>query len=521
MTHHVSSYSVLAFLAGAVPIVLAADRPAGAGQAAPKYLLLDARVVDRVTNAQLVMGTVRKHPRNPLFGEDRPWEPRYDNMYPNVLYDEQEKIYKCWYTPFITSELDDKTPRENRKEVKWKVSERMFGLCYAISKDGLHWTKPAVAEDGRSNLVLPGTGENVMIDPTVPWRAPDKYKAAYMHKDASGESNALTLARSADGIRWTPYNDGKPVTHRAADTHNQIIWDPLRKKYRVSTRTDLAGGGGATEFRSCRIMYHEDNDLEGRPRAWETLKDRIVVGGPAPRRYPGSQSEVRQFHHITCWIHEGAYFGLMNVWNEPRQELCAENDFQTRHDRDVSDFHIGTSRDGLEFDKSWVYAATPLVRRGEAGVWDKDFVGPPGTILNWQDEHRIYYCGMNERIWNLTPERKSLVGLATIRRDGLVCLEAAGEAGMILTTPFVLAGRALEVNADASGGALRVELLDEACQGIAGYAGKWADALKRTDSVRLRPAWGEHKDLAPLVGRVVRLRFHLANAKLYAFQVVR
>ena len=59
-----------------------------------KRLLLDERIVQEVDNAVLRLGRIKKHPANPLFGEEYEWEPRYDSMYPNVLYDEEEKIYK-------------------------------------------------------------------------------------------------------------------------------------------------------------------------------------------------------------------------------------------------------------------------------------------------------------------------------------------------------------------------------------------------------------------------------------------
>ncbi|KRP27518.1 MAG: hypothetical protein ABS28_02835 [Cryomorphaceae bacterium BACL22 MAG-120619-bin32] len=69
-----------------------------------KYLLLDNSIIDRVDGCQLVVGTVTKSPHNPLFGEDKPWEQRYDNFYGNVIYDKKEKVYKCWYSPFIVDE---------------------------------------------------------------------------------------------------------------------------------------------------------------------------------------------------------------------------------------------------------------------------------------------------------------------------------------------------------------------------------------------------------------------------------
>ena len=59
-----------------------------------RYLLLDSRIIDKVENAHLTVGVVQKDENNPLFGEDKPWEPRFDNPYLSVIYDEEEKIFK-------------------------------------------------------------------------------------------------------------------------------------------------------------------------------------------------------------------------------------------------------------------------------------------------------------------------------------------------------------------------------------------------------------------------------------------
>ena len=66
-----------------------------------RRLVLDSRIIDETVNAKLTIGKVTKHPGNPLFAEDKPWEPRYDNVYANVIYDDDDEIYKCWYNPFI------------------------------------------------------------------------------------------------------------------------------------------------------------------------------------------------------------------------------------------------------------------------------------------------------------------------------------------------------------------------------------------------------------------------------------
>ena len=62
-----------------------------------RHLVLDARVIDRSDNARLSVMAAAKSAANPLFGEDRPWEMRFDNLYPNVLWDAEEELYKCWY----------------------------------------------------------------------------------------------------------------------------------------------------------------------------------------------------------------------------------------------------------------------------------------------------------------------------------------------------------------------------------------------------------------------------------------
>lgn len=109
-----------------------------------RYLLLDSRIIEDTENAILTVGTVQKDKRNPLLKEDKPWEPRYDNVYCNVIYDEQDKLYKCWYSPFIIDESTTNTPRKDRVNGgKFRYMgdhtgrRREMGICYAVSRDGI------------------------------------------------------------------------------------------------------------------------------------------------------------------------------------------------------------------------------------------------------------------------------------------------------------------------------------------------------------------------------------------------
>lgn len=411
-------------------------------------------------------------------------------FYTTVLWNEKEKKFQMWYMPW-----------------------RMAGVGYAESKDGINWTKPLVSEDGKSNIVHPSQSFSCSIDPTLPWGHLEKYKAAF---DSNLDRVCQPcLAYSADGIHWKDYNGGKPVTHRAADTFCQIFWDHLIKKYRLLCRTDMAAQGGTKEYRSTRIMVHDKgNDLTNHPTAWKTVADKIVVDDPKNEKNPWGNPRL-QFNWLTTWIYEGVYFGLMNVYTMDESAFFEGFDYETRHEKDVIDIYIGTSRDGMNFDKNWIYARKPFVPRGPAGSFDKDCVFPPSVLLTHSDEHWIYYGAASERHYSIGRDMR--IGLAKLRLDGFIYLAAKDKPGVVVTKSFKLEGDRLAVNVDAKGGWVQIELLDETGTGIPGFSGDSAKKHAKVDELRLAPQWKSGGNLSGLKGKTVKLRFTLQNAKLYAF----
>jgi hypothetical protein len=71
----------------------------------------------------LTIGQAIKHPSNPLFGEDKPWESRFDNVYANVIYDQQEKIYKCWSSPYPIDHSAKGMTREQRRISRRRIEK--------------------------------------------------------------------------------------------------------------------------------------------------------------------------------------------------------------------------------------------------------------------------------------------------------------------------------------------------------------------------------------------------------------
>ena len=397
---------------------------------------------------------------------------------------------------------------------------------YAESKDGISWTKPIVSQDGKSNLISyrgknSGTfyESSFMIDPTVPCGHPEKYKAAH-----NAGKTMCALAYSADGIHWRGYNDGKPVTGRAADTHNQILWDPIRNRYMFLTRTDQGPIYGQGESRTSRIMVHEkENNLLDYPTAWKTL---IVINVDDPsHKMTEAGVPAFQMESMKIWVYENIYFSLMHVLT--MGELTGSEGRvpveypDKRPETDVIDFYIGTSRNGTDFDKSWVYAKKPFVQRGPDYSFDKAILEPSSEIITRGEKHFIYYTGLYSQHHSPAAAKKESgkIGLATLPLDRFICQQAKGRLGTIVTKPFRLEGDTLQVNVDAQKGRFYAEVLDSDGKAIPGFTVNEAKIFGGVDELRLKPQWNSNKDLSSLKGKTIRLKFNLYNAKLYAFQI--
>ena len=459
-----------------------------------KQLLVDDYAIAETHKVERVLGRVEKaNDGQPIFEDG--W------FYGTVLHDEDR--FKLWFR---------------------KIDEdgtggfRTYGFGYAESADGIHFTHAADVSGinfvGDFNLAV----ELNRDDAPSQFRYIGGYDAPTM---------AAGIACSSDGIHWKPLNNGEAVTFRAADCHNQIIWDPIAKTYRLFTRTDFGAGGGPLanrvardfEVRGTRVMTNPEISVD--PTNWSTVRQ-WYFNREGPDEYLR-----RQIYSMTVWIYEGIYFGLMSVYEYPGDiSEGRETDIVTRHDRDVMEYYIATSRDCDNWDLTWVYAGEPIVPRGPDGSFDKDWVFPSSTVVTHDDQHWFYYGGAAERhgTAELQPHvwfgRRGKIGVATLPRDRLVGWHAGPREGTIVTKPFVLKGPTLLINVDCSEGKVAVEVLDSAGEVIRGYGGDDSVVLRRVDDLDVRPTWNTKADLSELMGQTVRLRFRLTLADLYAFQVM-
>ena len=430
-----------------------------------KQLLVDDHVIAEKTRVTRELGKVTKLNNG---------KPVFDGyFYGTVLHDEGK--FKLWY--------------------------RGNPYGYAESKDGVHFRKIAKMVGLNPSH---RNSASFYIDPHETDPA-HRYKVCY----AFTRPHAACLGYSADGIHWKAYNKGRPVTHRAADTYNQIVWDEEAKVYRLFTRTDYRGH--PIEVRGTRDMINPD--IKTNPTNWRKVREWKFGKGPRDEIYR------RQIYALTDWIYEGVHFALMSVYEfipKPGESYDRVRDLVKRHEHDVVNFYIGTARGNAMWDLTWVYANKPLVPRGPNGSFDKDMVFPASQIITHDDKHWIYYNGYGER-HGVSGRGQPGIGLATLELDRFMCLEAKDQPGTVVTKPFKLAGDKLQVN--VKGGEILVEVLNRKGEPIPGFSAKQATKYKRVDELRLTPTWKNGRRLSTLKGSVIRLKFHLRNAKLYSFQI--
>jgi hypothetical protein len=456
----------------------------------PRHLFLDSRLIAKAEGIRMVLGTVEKNPHNPLFGQDKPWEPRFDNLYPNVLYDADEHIYKCWYTPYLIDPGTTDIPREMRPYRDYVESDIELGVCYATSVDGIVWQKPElglVEFDGtkKNNIVMRrdgsgDPGEAGVIKDVREVDSTRRYKMFLYRYGASVEKSpgTMALAFSPDGLRWSK-PELCPEIEAHGDTHNNLLWSP-------QPGTALGRWVGFTRLwdpSAGRLVGRTESlDLAHWTRAVEVL-----------RALP---SETwRQTYGMLVFRHANVYLGLVMMLNEDG-------------DHDTVDCELAWSPDGVRWER--LCPGTPLIPRGALGSYDSLCIYPAAYPIQRQGEIRLYYGGSNGKHGGF---RDGFFCLAHLRPDGYAALasEAGGPVGIVETHPIECVGTQLCVTADAAGGSVRVAIVD-----AAGYGMEDCKPIVTncTDEI---VQWSGKKDLTDFLGKYFRLRFTATNSKLYSF----
>jgi len=457
-----------------------------------RYLLLDSRIVDNTENARLTLGKVQKHKSNPLFEEDKPWEKRFDNLYANVIYDEQEKLYKCWYSPFIVdNSAKGMTLDERNRKPYEPPDDREMAICYAISKDGIHWEKPELGivdynGNKNNNILYRGPhGAGVFIDS----RETDPAKRFKMFTAANDTdiNEHMAVAFSPDGVHWSllvlcPEINPSPVD----GTHYNVLWVPELGEYVGFTR--LRGVGIDAE------LSEPDGAARRIRQVGRTSSRDFLKWKQAELVFQGMEKHL-QTYSMPVFRYGGVYLGLPVIYN-------------TQTDRAHTE--LAWSPDTIEWYR--VCSGTPLIATGSnRSDYDWGCVYTAAYPIFLEEEIRLYYGASNGPHFGW---RDGFFCLATLRPDGFAGYEpeSSGTMATVTTKPVVGRFAALHVTADVQeDGSVTVAVVDGAGKELA-----VSEPIAETVTGE-KLIWKSGWDYQTLNTDTIRLKFTINNAKLYSF----
>ena len=434
------------------------------------FLFIDNTLIENLDSVVQGVVPAKKASQQPLIEKDRAWEEEWlIGGYVNVLYDDDENIFKMWYG--VGRRLS---------EARGDVAD---GLAYAVSQDGIHWEKPVLnlVEDSGSkenNLVFPflrwGAGTGVMKDP-IETDPAKRYKMLFMFQSGdmifAGIVQPVCVAYSADGIHWNvPQRWLNPVIPQGSDTHLVAYWDAKIHRYVVYLR-------GRPNVRI--ICMAESDDFEN----WTPRK--IIV---APDEHDPPQDQ--EFYGMSSLAYRDFRIGFLSVFHTLHEGWIAQNQIEDWMPEWMNqmDIQLTYSKNG----RTWHRAGNrePILECGPRGSHDSGNVYPSHAPFVRDDEIWVYHSCSNELHGEGTrygEESRRGINLAKIEKDRLVCLKTEAQ-GVVTTVPLSIEPNALWINADATGGSLRVEIVDPFDRVVPGF-GKEDCILFSANETEYRVQW--------------------------------
>jgi hypothetical protein len=450
-----------------------------------RQLFVDDYLIALTRNVQREVHAAKKHPANPLIRPDRPWEGT-GLGFQIVRRDEATGRFRMWYAAF------------GRYKLASGIETR-FPACYAESDDGLKWVKPELglleySGSKANNMILHGGNlYGLMFEPNDP-DANRRYKAVVWHEPKYVQREGYYLYTSPDGIHWIRAREaplalslsGYSMPQTGIGDTTIFRWDRHLGKYIGDVKFVLPG-----RFRCRGIM--ESDDLIHWTRPVMTL-------------YPDALDEPdSQVYGHLSFCYESMWIGFMRMMHEKRtgwKQTTVE---------------LTASRDGRHWTR--VGKREEFIPLGKPGEWDADYHDPSWDPIPMGDELWIYYRSSNRDPGPKNPGVGHAIGLATLRRDGFVSLNAGEQVGQVMTRPLTVPGVSLFINAEvAEGGRIKAAVLSDDRKPIATYQLEESVPLTK-GSTRARMAWRAATELNLPTHDHIRLLFQLDRAKLYSFWI--
>lgn len=493
-------------------------------------LFLDNQLIEVTPGVTRRLHPPKKHVLNPVVRCERWCDGDYLEPY-TTMYDADEGLFKMW-------------ARAGSDAKSGYVSGNAAYMLYFTSKDGVHWERPelgTVEIDGRRDHNIVFTSDMVPKNPTRHSYGPEAYvspttamtpqgKKAFFWgvnkhprpRDPSESYVALAIIQdhrrgahivtSPDGIHWscapTPFwQTPHDISSLGDDCLMHLIYDDARQKwviYRriipefsermIANESDCTRPVADRYYRS--YAYAESEDLSH----WTNHQFILAMDPDDP-----ADTELYQF---ACHKFGETYVGYASI-------------FYLRRPQPI-DIHLATSRDGIHFTR--VCRGTPFIPAGSLGYYDVMAMAcsqPKPILVN--DTVYLYYAALNfPHDADPNVEAGLQTGgaaLATFKRDRFASLETGipdAAPCRVITKPFVVGHPNLYLNAATwMNGSIRAEILSRDWQPITGYSAAEAVTIQG-DALDHPVQWTNQADLSPLIGKEIRLKLYMEQARIHA-----
>ena len=405
--------------------------------------------------------------------------------------------------------------------------EELHGIAalsgYHESHDGLHWRQPIVRQAEHrgareNNLVyIPmGGGATAEILGAVYDRGdPDPKRRFKALSFTMAPELAILFATSPDGVHWTRVDipliaSGDEPNFSFDESNRRFIATvkvpgPFGRSHALTTSEDFHA------WSAPRLVFHADEEDQEQARA--IIAARLADPAWQQPVFNHPEEHAVDVYNFAVSRYESRYIGFASMFYHTGRAW---------NDRNHDGFHhvqLASSRDMISWRRAGERA--PFIGPSPlgAGAYDTmQIIGPSYPVVRGE-QLWFYYSGLRHR-WlpRKAPADRAAICLATLRRDGFVSLDADDGGGVVTTAPFTWEGERLYLNADASAGEIRCELLGAAGQPLAGFGRGDALAIN-ADGVRQAVAWRGQAGMPALTDGPVQLRVHLREARLYSYWV--
>jgi len=452
---------------------------------------------------------------------------------------EDQGVYKMWYSaiahyegqpgkiPCPRCRLDNSGQKVVCVKCGWPLVDidwmhkHLLHKCFATSPDGIHWERPDLGlveyAGNRKNNIFDFTGASCVpaINPLGPLA--EKFMAL------SEYQGCLYISVSPDGLRWV--RKPGPVLPFSADTNNQLVYDPILRKYVAFLR----GFPGRRTTVRCEFSHldeapwpyknlHRQPDNTGTVYIEDELEKVMDIDDHDPL-LPGLD-----INHLSASLYRsGVYLGFPGLFRKyPPGGLDGTGRENHRYFAQGNDgtfeTQLAVSRDGRHWSRP---DRQPYVPLGLLGAPDGGLIMVAPGLIERDQEIYQYYAGVRSTHGIFDPGAE-LAAASIFRliqtRDRFISASAGSPGGRFVTPPLVHQGRTLELNIDCGGlGEASLQILDAGGTPIPGFTQADCDRVDLNPLCH-RMTWRGRSDLGQTAGKPIRLEFGMRASKLFTFR---